>query len=120
MSPDGQSWHCQCSARRPWIALGPSLQVLPRYGFDGSEYGVAQMLEAFERSEWEPFGSCCEAIQPLLARDLRLVEQSEVGLTLVSLVAWREAIRQKLRVQLMQARPLALAHDDEVEAAEEA
>ena len=22
-------------------------QVLPRYGFDGSEYGVAQMLEAW-------------------------------------------------------------------------
>eukprot|EP00913_Durusdinium_trenchii_P024243 g22762.t1 len=54
------------------LALSVQREVLPRYGFDGSEHGVAQMLEA---------------IQPLLAKDSRLVEQSE-------------AIRQKLRIEL--------------------
>lgn len=57
---------------RTELALSVQREVLPRYGFDGSEYGVAQMLEA---------------IQPLLAKDSRLVEQSE-------------AIRQKLRIEV--------------------
>eukprot|EP00438_Fugacium_kawagutii_P026230 Skav233545 [mRNA] locus=scaffold563:10116:17863:+ [translate_table: standard] len=57
---------------RTELALSVQREVLPRYGFDGSEDGVAQMLEA---------------IQPLLAKDSRLVEQSE-------------AIRQKLRIEV--------------------
>lgn len=57
---------------RTELALSVQREVLPRYGFDGSEHGVAQMLEA---------------IQPLLAKDSRLVEQSE-------------AIRQKLRIEV--------------------
>ena len=77
---------CNCK----WHFCRARLQVLPRYGFDGSEYGVAQMLEVRIRQ-----GVCCrnsdfaehltsslepsEAIQPLLATDSRLVEQSEAG-----------------------------------------
>ena len=54
MCPDGQSWHCRCNERREEKSFGVSEEVLPRYGFDGSEYGVAQMLEAFFQLRKEP------------------------------------------------------------------
>jgi len=55
---------------RKELALTVQREVLPRYGFDGSESGVAQMVKV---------------MQPLLAVDSRLADQSE-------------AIKQKLKL----------------------
>jgi hypothetical protein len=55
---------------RKELALSVQREVLPRYGFEGNEAGVALMVKV---------------LQPLIATDQRLAEQSE-------------AIRQKLRL----------------------
>eukprot|EP00931_Biecheleriopsis_adriatica_P008843 TRINITY_DN109981_c0_g1_i1.p1 TRINITY_DN109981_c0_g1~~TRINITY_DN109981_c0_g1_i1.p1 ORF type:complete len:432 (-),score=112.65 TRINITY_DN109981_c0_g1_i1:101-1396(-) len=71
---------------RKELALTVQREVLPRYGFDGSEYGVAMMVKA---------------IQPLLAADSRLAEQSE-------------AIRAKLRILSKDSSEACDSSDDEL------